>query len=299
MLGLIALTLGVGRISQTGLADAGTLLLLGGAVVLLVAFVALERRVGEPLVDFTLFRSRTLTGANLAMILMSAIILGLNYFLTLYFQDVLRYSPLQTGLAFLPVTLVSGAASLLCARLVGRIQPQLLLIIGMLSLGLGPLQLAPLGPQSSYVWQILPGLVIFAVGLGVGYTVGILVATGGVAPDQQGAVSGIVTTSQQLGSALGLATLTTIASIAASIAGSGAQARFLAGFRAAGIAMAVCGALDAAVVALLVRQPVVAAPTALPLVAGTCHTAACQPGPVDATTEVVWKSSSGAVSVKT
>src|SRR5262245_40490854 len=148
----------------------------------------------------------------------------------------------------------------------------------MLALGLGPLLLAPLGPQSSYVRQVLPDLMLLAIVLGIGYTVGILVATGGVTPDQQGAVSGIATTSQQLGGALGLRTLPTIVSIAA------------------GIAMAVCGALGAAVVALLVRQPVLAPPAELPLVSDTCHTAACQPGLVDATTEAAWRSSSSAVS---
>lgn len=92
-----------------------------------------------------------------------------------------------------------------------------------------------------------------------------------------------------------LTTLTTIASIAASAAGSQAQAAFLAGFRAAGIAMAVYGALGAAVVTLLVRQTVVVALAALPPVTGTCY-AAWQPGLVDATTQMAWRSSSGAVS---
>ena len=98
-----------------------------------------------------------------------------------------------------------------------------------------------------------------------------------------------MTTSQQLGGALGLATLTTIASVAASVAGSGAQAAFLVGFRAAVVAMAACGALGAAVVA----------PAELPPVAGTCYAAACQSGLVDATTEAAWNSSSGAVSADT
>jgi hypothetical protein len=97
---------------------------------------------------------------------------------------------------------------------------------------------------------------------------------------------------------LRLATLTTMGCIAAGVAGSRAQAAFLAGFRAAEIAMAVCGALGA-VVALLVRQVVVVALAALPPVEGPCHTAVCQPGLVDATTEAARRSSSGAVSANT
>lgn len=125
--GLVALVYGLGRGETEGFGEVSVVALLLSAVVLIAAFVVIELRVREPLVPFGLFRSPTLTGANLATLLLSAVIIGTNFFLTLYLQQVLSFSPLQTGLAFLPQTLAAAVASGVAARLVSRLGVRALL----------------------------------------------------------------------------------------------------------------------------------------------------------------------------
>lgn len=254
-LGLIALVYGLERVGQKGLSDGGVLALLAISLVLLSAFVIIELRVKEPLVPFALFRLPTLTGANGATLLLSAIVLGANYFLTLYFQQVQSYSPLLTGCAFLPMTIVSALASGVASRLVNRWSTRLLLLIGMLALAAGSLVLSQITPQSPYLGLVLLGLCLVAIGLGFGFTLGTLAATAGVPAKQQGIASGILSTSQQIGGALGLAVLTTVASIVTRGATGSASLALTSGFSVAFLIMSGLGLVAALVVLVLVRQP--------------------------------------------
>jgi EmrB/QacA subfamily drug resistance transporter len=259
MAGAVAGTAGLMALVY-GLSGGGAVLLLVGAV-LLAAFVAIERRAAEPLVPFSLFGLRSLVGANLATFFLSAVILGANFFLTLYFQGVRGYSPLVTGLAFLPLTVASALASGVAARLVGRLGARTLLLAGMAALAAGSLLLSRLSPAGSVLVVVLPGMLLVAVGLGVGFTVGTLAATAGVEARQQGAASGVFNTSQQVGAGIGLAVLAAVA---------GAD-----GFRVAFLAMAGCALAGALAVAALIRE-IPAATGAVPA-GGTAHTAQCLP----------------------
>lgn len=259
MAGAVAGTAGLMALVY-GLSGGGAALLLVGAV-LLAAFVAIERRAAEPLVPFSLFRLRSLVGANLATFFLSAVILGANFFLTLHFQGVRGYSPLVTGLAFLPLTVASALASGVAARLVSRLGARELLLAGMAALAAGSLLLSRLSPGGSFLVGVLPGMLLVAVGLGVGFTVGTLAATAGVEARQQGAASGVFNTSQQVGAGIGLAVLAAVA---------GAD-----GFRVAFLAMAGCALAGALAVAALIRE-IPAATGAVPA-GGTAHTVQCLP----------------------
>lgn len=282
--GLIALVYGVSRGGQLGFNEGFVLLLLGTSLILLMAFIVIEWHVHDPLVPFDLFRLPTLTGANLATLLLSAVILGVNYFLTLYFQQVLAYSPLVTGVAFLPITLMSALASGIAARLVGRVGVKFLLLVGMLALVSGSVLLGQVAPQSSYLVNVLPGMLLIAIGLGFGFTVGTLAATAGVPAEQQGVASGILSTSQQIGGAVGLAVLTIVASAVTKSATGSTPQILTDGFKAAFLGAAGFALVATLVVGVLMRtqntrvnvEHQTQAPRGVPVI-GNAQTSACQP----------------------
>jgi len=251
--GLVALVYGLDRGGQEGFGTGSVIALLAAAAILLAAFVAIERRAREPLLPFGLFRRPTLAGANLATLLLSAVILGVNYFLTLYFQQVLAYSPVETGLAFLPMTLVAALASGVAARLVGRAGARGLLAVGMVALCAGAALLGQIAPRDGYLGA-LPGMLLVAVGLGLGFTVGILAATAGVDARQQGVASGIVGTSQQVGGAIGLAVLTAVAGAVTGSAHGPLSQALTDGFRVAFLVAAGFAGVALLAVGALVRE---------------------------------------------
>jgi MFS family permease len=135
--------------------------------------------------------------------------------------------------AFLPITLMSALASGIAARLVGRVRVKLLLLVGMLALVGDSVLLSQISPHDNYLVTVLPGMLLIAIGLGVGFTVGTLTATAGVPAEQQGVASGILSTSQQIGGAVGLAVLTTVASAVTKSATGSAPQMLTDGFQAA------------------------------------------------------------------
>jgi EmrB/QacA subfamily drug resistance transporter len=278
--GMAALVYGLSLVGERGVADPVVAALLVVAVVLVAVFVRLEARRQNPLLPLGLFRSRTLSGANLATLALSAVVLGTNFFLTLHLQQRLGLSPLATGLAFLPQTLVAGLASVAAARLASRVGLRGLLLGSMAALAAGSLLLARLGSSSGYVLDVLPGMVLTAVGIGIGFTAGTAAATSGVAPERQGVASAVLATSQQAGGAVGLALLGAIAAASASDPAVGAA---VAGLGAAFVAMAVLATLGAVAVVALLKQmhgpipPAAAVQEAAPPWC-TAHTAACAPG---------------------
>ncbi len=249
---LMALVYGLGRGGQQGFGEGVTVAVLAASAVLLLVFVVIELRVREPLLPFSLFRSRTLTGANIATLLFSAVIIGSGYFLTLYFQQVLGYSPLQTAFAFLPQTIVAAVVSLVAARFVNRIGLRPLFVGAMLALALGAALLSGIAPNASYFIAVLPGLMLVSIGLGIGFTVGTLAATAGVDAEQQGVASGVLNTSQQIGGAIGLAVL---AAIAVQVTNGSAEPQMqTAGYSAAFLVASGFAVAAGLVVAALVRS---------------------------------------------
>jgi EmrB/QacA subfamily drug resistance transporter len=211
-----ALMLGVYTIVKAQEFGWGSLHTLGlGAVafLLLVGFVAWERRARHPLMPLSIFRSRNVAGANLVQMLFVGGMFGMFFLGSLYMQRLLGYSPLRIGLAFLPVALLIGALSVgVAARLIIRFGARATLIPGLVfgAAGLALFTQAPLG--GSYAGDLLPSMVLVGVGAGISFPALMTLAMSGAEPSQAGLASGLVNTTQQVGGAIGLAVLATLAS---------------------------------------------------------------------------------------
>lgn len=227
-----------------------------GAALLVLAFIAVELRSRAPLMRLGIFRSRTLTVANATMLLFSGGQFTMVFFPTLYMQQVLGYSPIETGLAYLPWAVVFALASPLGQRLIPRFGAKPLLVVGLTLVAAGLFLISRLPDHGSYAADILPGLIVNATGGGLAFATLFLLATTGVRSEEAGLSSGIINTSQQLGAAIGLAALATVAASRTSHLLHGAStaagrshalaAGFQRGFLVAGALVVV-----AAVVALL------------------------------------------------
>ena len=198
---------------NAGWGSAATLSKIGGALVLLAAFVIIELRERHPLMPFSVFRLRTLRGANVVGLLVGMSLLSMFFFLSLYLQNVLHYSPIKTGLSYLPlavgIILASGAAS----ALVTRIGFKPVLIAGMLLIAGALIWFSRLPTSGgSYVADVLGPSLLAAGGLGFAFVPVTVAAVTGTKPQEAGLASGLVKTSEQIGGALGLAIVATIAS---------------------------------------------------------------------------------------
>jgi EmrB/QacA subfamily drug resistance transporter len=206
--GLMSLVYGLVKAPQYGWASTDTLLLLGGSAALLAGFVFNELRSKQPLVPFSIFRIHNLRGANMVQLPVTASMFSMFFFLTLYIQNVLGYSPIRTGFAFLPVTFIIGIGSAIISKEVSKIGYKIPMIIGPLLLAAGLLYFSRLPIEGHYLTDVLPGLAVMACGLGFMFVSTTIAATSGVPHDKSGLASGILNTSQQIGGALGLAILT-------------------------------------------------------------------------------------------
>jgi EmrB/QacA subfamily drug resistance transporter len=210
--GLIALVYGIVRSSEAGWGSAEVLGFLAVAGVLLVAFLLIERRSVEPLVRLSIFTVRTVRGANVAMFFAAAGLFAMFFFNTLYLQRVLGYSALEAGSAFLPFTAGVILGSVISQKLVPAIGAREVPVIGIALAVLGLLLFLRLTPgETSYVIDLLPGIMLISVGMGLVFVPVTLIATSGVPTDDAGLASGLFNTSQQIGGALGLAILSTVA----------------------------------------------------------------------------------------
>jgi EmrB/QacA subfamily drug resistance transporter len=207
-----ALIYGLSSGQQQGFGSLGTVLALGVAVLLALAFVLVERTTATPMVPFSYFSSATHRAAVGAMLLMGAVLAAYVYFTSLYMQLVLGESALLTGLSLIPSTatviLVSTFAT---RRLLERLSVKRLLLIGLTLMGLGQVWLSFMTSGGSYVVNVLPGLLLTALGIALALPTASIGATTGVDRREQGLAGGLLTTSQQIGAAVGLALLATLA----------------------------------------------------------------------------------------
>ncbi len=211
--GLIALTFGIVRTDTLGWGSAGVLAPLAAGVAMLAAFLYVEARVAQaPLVPLQIFRIRQLRAANLIVVLMYAATFPAFFFITLYLQQVLHFSAIGAGVAFLPMTLSIFAGSTLAPRVVARFGARAVIVSAMTAMAAGMLVLSGIAPGQNYVGPILIGQVLTALGMGFGLVPSTIVAMQGVAGAQSGVASGLLNTSRLMGGALGLAVLSTIAS---------------------------------------------------------------------------------------
>jgi len=219
-IGVGALVYGFVRAASSGWSDTVTVSAFVLGVVLLVAFVRTELRAEQPITPLRLLTNASRSGANVARGLLFAGMFGMFFFLTQFLQDVLGYSPLQAGFAFLPVPLTVFASSQLASRvLISRFSSKALTLIGISLSATGLLLATQLSAGSSYP-QILASLVLFGAGNGLSFVTLTTAALAGVAPQDAGAASGLVNVTQQLGGTLGVAVLVTVFGSASKYAAS-------------------------------------------------------------------------------
>ena len=231
--GLLALVYGLTKAETDGWGAGATLGFLAVAAVLLTAFVAIQRRSSHPLLPLRVVLDRNRGGAFLVVGLVGVGMFGVFLFLTYYLQQTLGFSPVGTGLAFLPmIGALMLTATTTSAALLPRVGPKPLVTAGMLLAAVGMVLLTQVGVNSTYAANVLPGLLVIGFGLGLAMATAMSTATLGVRSDDAGVASATVNTMQQIGGSVGTALLSTIAASAtsgfaaahASVTGSTAQA---------------------------------------------------------------------------
>jgi len=215
-LGLFCLVYGFSHAETAGWSSPVTIAFLIASVLLLATFARLQQRVEHPLLPLRVIVDRTRGGAFLSMLLASAGMFGVFLFLTYYMQQTLRYSAVQTGLAFLPMCVVLiVVASVVSTVFSARVGPKVMIPAGMAFGAVAMYLLTHIGVQSHYVADLLPGLLLLGAGLGLVFASGMSTATLGVAQDDAGVASAAVNTMQQVGGSVGTALLNTLAATAA------------------------------------------------------------------------------------
>jgi MFS family permease len=238
-----------------------TLGLIGLSAALIATFIAIELRSDAPLMPFRIFRSRTLTGANVVGLLVGASLFSMFFFITLYMQQVLGYSAIEAGLAYLPLALVIIVASAVGSQLITRIGFKPVLAIGMGLIAAALLWFSQVSVGGGFTTDILGPSLLAAAGLGFGFVTTIVAAVSGIREHEAGLASGLINTSQQIGGALGLAVLATLANTRTEnvIADSGGDPSALTnalneGFQQAFLGGAVIAALGLVLTLVLIRS---------------------------------------------
>lgn len=213
--GLVALVYGITRAGQSGWADTWTLVSFTVAAVLLTVFLVLQTKVPHPILPLRLLRDRNRSGAYITMLLVGSAMFATFYFLTLYMQQVLGYSPVKTGLSYLPLNIgMMIAAGAVVPRLIGRIAPRVLIVTGTFIGAGGMFWFSFLTPSASYRTDLLPAMVITGIGLGTAFLPLPLAALAGTTERDAGIASALLNSGELIGGALGLAVLATVATTA-------------------------------------------------------------------------------------
>jgi EmrB/QacA subfamily drug resistance transporter len=208
---LIGLVFAFSEASTWGWLSPSIIGITAGALVLMAGFIFNESRAKHPLMPLSIFKIRNITGANLMMAPLYATMLGMFFLVTLYIQTVLHFSPVKAGFAFLPMPIVLAIMSTRIPKLVARFGFKRFLVGGPILVGLGLAWLTRLPVHGNYFADILPALILIPAGMGVSFMPLIAAATSGVPGKEAGLASGLITTSQQMGGALGLAVLSGVA----------------------------------------------------------------------------------------
>jgi len=255
--GLSSLVYSITQAATDGWLAGRTVAFFAASIVLLLGFVAWEIRHPEPLMRFGILRTKTVTGANVAGFILGTATFSLFLMLTLYMQQVLGYSPMKTGVAYLAVAGTAIFTSAIAAQLVTRIGVKPVLVVGMTSLTAGLVYFTQVSVGGSYLADLLPGFLLVAVGLGFSFVPISIAALAGIQPAEAGLASGLINTSQQIGGALGIAALSTIATSRTedAIAGGSTQAAALvSGFHGAFLAGVILAAIGIVAALTLIRR---------------------------------------------
>ncbi len=209
--GVLALAYGVTEATGRGFGSANVLIALALSGALLIAFVVLEKSSSQPLLPGRMLRLRSVVAGNSVAALVSVVMIGAVFFNSLYLQEILGYSPIQAGLAWLPQTVLIMVVSNIVARIAAKLGARTLLALGTLVLGAGMLLFLRTAPESDYVTVLLPAMLVTGIGVGLAFVSVTMAATNGVPDRDQGIASGLIGTAQQVGMAVGLAILVNIA----------------------------------------------------------------------------------------
>jgi predicted MFS family arabinose efflux permease len=243
--GLMSLVYAIVKAETAGWGSATTIGFFTLSAVLLASFVVIELRSKAPLVRLSIFRVRSLLTANVVMLLVASGVFAMFFFNTLYIQRVLGYGPLKAGLAILPFTAGVMLSAGLASQFAPRVGVRPVAALGMVLSAIGMLLLVRLPVDGTYVADVLPSLIVTSLGMGAVFMPLTLIATTGLEDEDQGLASGLFNTSQQIGGALGLAILSTLAaSKTASAGGATDPEALVTGFHwafAGGAAFVVAG----------------------------------------------------------
>ncbi|MFH9953543.1 MFS transporter [Streptomyces roseolus] len=252
--GLALAVFAVVRAPEAGWGSTGTILQLTGAAVLLVLFLVIQKSVREPLMPLGVWRVPRLGSANLAMALLGAAWIPMWYFLNLYLQQVLGYGAFASGAALLPMTvLLMVFMTAVTARLMAKVGAKPLIVGGLLVLAAGLVWLAAVEPTGTFLVDVLPASLVAALGMSLAYIPAMIAAMSGAPQEQAGLASGIVNTTYNVGSALGLAALTAVA-MAQGADRLGDLPELTEGFSAAFLGAAVIAAVGGVVTLLAMKS---------------------------------------------
>jgi EmrB/QacA subfamily drug resistance transporter len=269
--GLMVLVYAITRASQHGWGNGITIGLLATAAGLIAAFLGIEARSPAPLLPLRIFRLRTLSAANATMFAIGATAFAQFFLITLYLQEVLHYSAIETGVAFIAITATIVAASNLGQALSTRLGARPVLTAGLLLTAAGGALYAQMPADGHYFWDVFPGLLLSGVGLALSFVPVMIAGLTGVQPADAGVASGLINTTRQIGGSVGLAAVTTIAATATSrYADSHAVAAFSSpalahGFQVAFYTLVGLALVGAATAAAFVESKPEAAPSAEPI----------------------------------
>jgi EmrB/QacA subfamily drug resistance transporter len=248
--GLFALTYGLIEANTYGWGSPRIMGAFAVAAVMLVAFVLLERHQRDPMLPLELFRNGTYTGANLVVLLVALAMFGVFFFLSLYMQQILGYSAVQTGAAFLPMTILIILIAPIAGRASDRIGSRGLITVGMVLIAGQLLYFSRLGLDVTF-WHLLPGFIAGGIGMALTMTPGAAAATRSVSVDKAGVGSAVLNASRQIGGSLGIAIMGAI--VAAEAGGDRSPEAFVEGFQSALLVAAGIASVGALVAFSLIR----------------------------------------------
>jgi EmrB/QacA subfamily drug resistance transporter len=261
--GLSSLVYAITQAGEKGWLSGETLGVGALALVLLAGFVLWELRHEEPLMRFGILRTKTVAGANVAGFILGTALFAMFLMLTLYMQQLLGYSPMKTGVAYLAVAGTAIIWSAVAAQLVTRVGVKPVLVVGMTMLTIGLVYFTQISVDGTYLGDLLPGFLVIGVGIGFSFVPISIAALAGVQPAEAGLASGLINTSQQIGGALGIAMLSTIATSQTSDAvasGTAVPDALVDGFSAAFTVGAVVAFLGIVAALTLIRRDELEAP---------------------------------------
>lgn len=208
--GLMALVYGLAKAPDIGWGNSTTIATFVAAIALLGIFIVNELKVRAPLIKLSIFKRRNVSGGTLVQLLMPAAMFGMFFYMSIYMQQILHYSPTMTGVANLPFTLTIMLVAGILSKKISKLNPKMILVIAPLFVAAGLLYFTRVSVHASYWVDILPGIVLMAGGMAAVFVTATMVTTSGASHEESGLISGLLNAGQQIGGALGLAVLTVV-----------------------------------------------------------------------------------------